>query len=138
VAGTAVEYLDLFPTLAELALPNGAPLGLEGASFAPLLDNATVVHKPLAFAQYTCAGVVDCMGYTVVSIPRRLRFTEWVAFAPDRAVANFSRTVAPPEMSDHAHDPLENVNVAGAPANAAARAELGAALRAHFGPGAAR
>jgi arylsulfatase A-like enzyme len=52
VDGTAVEYLDLYPTLAALALPGGVPTGLEGRSFAHLLDDAARPHRDLGFYQY--------------------------------------------------------------------------------------
>ena len=60
------------------------PAGLEGRSFAPLLDSPTAPHREYGFYQYTCAGVghgtglaPTCMGYSVVSPTMELRYLEW-------------------------------------------------------------
>lgn len=133
VAHTAVEYLDLYPTLADLALPTGVPPGLEGTSFAPVLHNASFQHRKVGLYQYTCAGIKACMGYSIISLPLQLRYTEWVAFDFTTATPNFNVSVAVAELYDHEKDLEENVNVAGLAAYASARSTLSAALRASFG-----
>lgn len=104
-----VEFVDLYPTLAELA---GLPLpeGLEGLSFQPLLDDPRRPWKQAAFSQYprTHKGR-RLMGYSMRT--DRYRFTRWV----DRA--DHSK-VAAVELYDHQTDPQENTNIAHDPANA--------------------
>ena len=132
VVGTAVEYLDLYPTLTALALPSGVPAGLEGRSFAHLLDDAAQPHRDVAFYQYTCAGRSSCMGYSVLSVPLRMRYTEWVAFDMESATPDFGTPLAPPELYDHRTDLQEDKNAATNPANAAAKQQLSHALRLNF------
>lgn len=139
VAGV-VEYLDLYPSLVALALPNTAmPVGLEGRSFAPLLDSPTAPHREYGFYQYTCAGaghgtglVPTCMGYSVVSPTMKLRYTAWVAFNATSASPDFSQHLAVEELYNHGADIRENVNVAADPELAWAKGTLSKALRANF------
>ncbi|MEO7654049.1 MAG: sulfatase, partial [Bryobacteraceae bacterium] len=70
------EFVDIYPSLCELAgLPKAE--GLEGLSFAPLLENPDRPWKKAAFSQYPHAapGVGQVMGYTMRT--DRYRFTEW-------------------------------------------------------------
>lgn len=130
-----VEYIDVMPTLLELAMPNyPIPRNLEGKSFAHLLHSPTEAHRPLGFYQYTCEGVISCMGYSVVSVvrPERMRYTEWVSFDRGTAIANFSRPVASAELYDHNIDAEENYNVAEQTRYADVQRRLSAALRANF------
>jgi arylsulfatase A-like enzyme len=104
-----VEFVDIYPTLSELA---GLPLPghLEGTSFAPLLDDPKRPWKSAAFSQYPrSSGGRRLMGYSMRT--DRYRFTVWV----DR---DDHSKVDAVELYDHEADPLENVNVATAPANA--------------------
>ena len=138
-----VEYLDLYPTLAALALPSSAiPGGLEGKSFAPLLDTPTAPHRDYGFYQYTCVGpygsgiAPTCMGYAVISPTMQLRYTAWVAFDGQGAQGqpDFERHLAQEELYDHKTDIAENVNVASDPKFAAAKATLSKVLRDNFMP----
>jgi hypothetical protein len=112
-------------------------LGLEGKSFAELLDDPDKPHRDMGFYQYTCASNSgwgkECMGYSVVSILLQRRYTEWVAFNSTSATPNFSNLIAVAEMYDHRLDPGEDENVADAPAQQAARRQLSTALQANFG-----
>jgi len=104
-----VEFVDIYPTLAELA---GLPLPghLEGTSFKPLLDDPEQPWKTAAFSQYprTYQGQ-RLMGYSMRT--DRYRFTRWVdRHDPSKVVAV--------ELYDHQTDPQENVNIANDPANA--------------------
>ena len=100
-----VEFVDIYPTLAELAkLP--LPKHLEGTSFKPLLDDPARKWKRAAFSQYPRGQKV--MGYSMRT--DRYRFTVWVN-RKDRT------KVEATELYDHQTDPQENVNVAQEPAN---------------------
>ncbi len=95
-----VEFVDIYPTLAELA-GLGLPGHLEGRSFKPVLENAERKWKSAAFSQYPRGKV---MGYSMRT--DRYRFTVWV----DRGDHSKVEAV---ELYDHQVDPQENVNVAG-------------------------
>ena len=103
-----VEFVDIYPTLAELAgLP--LPKQLEGASFKPLLANPQLPWKTAVFSQYPRkSGKQNLMGYTMRT--DRYRFTQWVNRA-DHA------RVTATELYDHPKDPQENTNIANDPAN---------------------
>ena len=100
-----VEFVDIYPTLCELAgLPQ--PDHLEGISFAPLLDQPDRPWKSAAFSQYPHGR------FTGRSIRvDRYRFTRWTPTKNRNEVAGL-------ELYDHQSDPAENVNVAGHPENA--------------------
>ncbi len=101
-----VEFVDIFPTLSELAgLP--LPTHLEGVSFKPLLDKPDMPWKPAAFSQYPRGK--ERMGYSMRT--DRYRFTVWVGRQ------DHSRIDAV-ELYDHQVDPQENTNIAKRPANA--------------------
>ena len=136
VTTTAVEYLDLYPTLADLALPSGVPPGLEGTSFAQLLDDPTQTHRNFGFYQYTCYGVANCMGYSVLSMALGMRYTQWVRH--EHGVPDFDKHMAPPELYVHHTDPHENDNVAADPAYADDCAALSHKLKHNFGHTTAR
>lgn len=95
-----VEFVDIFPTLAELAgLP--IPESLAGTSRAALLDDPNGAGVEAAMSQYPRGKV---MGYSMRT--DRYRFTEW------------TKPSGPPvgvELYDHYEDPGENVNVADRP-----------------------
>ena len=118
-----VEFVDVYPTLAELA---GLPLPghLEGTSFKPLLDTPDRPWKSAAFSQYPRGGppgVGQLMGYTMRT--DRYRFTRWV-HRDDHS------KVDAVELYDHRNDPQENHNIAKQPENAALVEQLGARLTA--------
>jgi len=100
-----VEFVDVYPTLSELA---GMPLPghLEGTSFKPLLDDPNRPWKTAAFSQYPRQG---WMGYSMRT--DRYRFTVWVGRKDHSKVDAI-------ELYDHQTDPQENTNIAKLPANA--------------------
>lgn len=104
-----VEFVDIYPTLAELcSLPK--PSGVEGHSFAPLLDDPAKLWKSAAFSQYPRPGgkgVGPLMGYAIRT--ERYRYVEWRKRADGEVVAR--------ELYDHKNDPSEDVNVAAVAAN---------------------
>jgi iduronate 2-sulfatase len=107
-----VEFVDIYPTLAELAgLP--LPAHLEGLSFKPVLDHPTRPWKPAAFSQYprpgnSATGGIPLMGYSMRT--ERYRFTVWLHRDDPGKVAEI-------ELYDHQTDPQENLNVAKSPAH---------------------
>ncbi|MBI4903911.1 MAG: sulfatase [Acidobacteria bacterium] len=93
-----VEYVDFYPTLAELCnLPK--PTGLDGTSFAPLLANPQRAWKKGAYTVVQHQGVI---GRSVRT--ERYRYTEWGK--PEVA-----------ELYDHEMDPKEYKNIAHATRN---------------------
>lgn len=118
-----VEFVDVYPTLADLAGLT-PPKELEGVSFAPLLRSPDRAWKPAAFSQYP-RGPQKLMGYTLHT--DRYRLTQWVARS------NHDKVEAV-ELYDLQADPQENHNIAGDPAQAATVAllteQLGAGWRA--------
>jgi len=113
VSNALVEFVDIYPTLTELAgLPR--PDQLEGVSLVPLLTAPDRPWKRAAFSQYPRA---KGMGYSMRT--DRYRYTEWPE--GDRVVR---------ELYDHHVDPGETRNVADAPEHAALVRELSAQLRA--------
>jgi arylsulfatase A-like enzyme len=115
-----VEFVDIYPTLAELA---GLPLPphLEGTSMKPLLDDPNRPWKTAAFSQYPRPQNGGLMGYSMRT--DRYRFTRWVG-------RNDHSKVDAIELYDHQMDPQENQNLANLPENAALVAKLSAELHA--------
>jgi arylsulfatase A-like enzyme len=108
-----VELVDLYPTLAAVCgLP--APTGVEGCSFAPLIETPARRWKRAAFSVYPRGGYLG-----VAMRSDRYRLVEW------------SRTNAAPvyELYDHLTDPAEGVNVAGRPEYAETVRTLAAQLK---------
>lgn len=107
-----VEFVDLFPTLADLCgVP--APAGLAGVSLRPLLENPDAPWDRPAYTQVLRAG--NKMGRTVRT--GRWRYTEW-----DEGRAGI-------ELYDHTVDPREYQNLADDARHAATMAQLRGLLR---------
>ena len=112
VASTSqiVEYVDIYPTLCELA-GLSLPAHLEGASFKELLFNKDAQSD----------GIAVCQWYKgVTTIKENHFYTEWI----DDDDQMFTRM-----LYDHSVDPAENVNVSEDPKNAAVIEELSAEMR---------
>lgn len=110
-----VEFVDLFPTLAELCgLP--PPAGLAGASLRPLLDDPGAPRQRPAFTQILRAG--NLMGRSIRT--DRWRYTEW-----DEGRAGT-------ELYDHSRDPNEMTNLAPDPTQATTLQDLQRLLRANI------
>jgi arylsulfatase A-like enzyme len=102
-----VEFLDIFPTLCDLA---GLPLPghLEGKSMKPLLDQPDQPWKEGAFSQFFRRHEdLPYMGHTIRT--DRYRYVEWCNLDTGELVAK--------ELYDHRGDPQENVNIADRPEN---------------------
>lgn len=112
-----VEFVDMYPTLTELAgLP--LPAHLEGSSFVPLLIDPAKAWKTAAFSQYLRPGKDAVMGRTIRT--DRWRYTEWVSN---------EKEIMGVELYDEQADPQENVNVAAVAANEAVVKEMAQRLR---------
>jgi arylsulfatase A-like enzyme len=110
-----VEFVDFYPTLAELAgLP--APVRHEGTSFAPLLQTPDRLWKRAVFSEMNRAGK---LGRAIRT--DRYRYVEWT----DRSNALTGR-----ELYDYQTDPHETENLADHPGHAGRVAELAAQLAA--------
>jgi len=98
-----VEFVDIYPSLAELCgLPQ--PAGLEGKSFAPLLNEPGRPWDKVAFSEYPKGKNQGTAMRT-----ERYCYVEWTD-KRGRVVAR--------ELYDHATDPQENENVADNPQSA--------------------
>ena len=105
-----VEFVDIYPSLCELAgieLPDH----LQGASFAPLVENPDKPWKEGAITVWPLnrndpEKVV--IGYSIQT--DRYRFTEWIRESSGEVMAR--------DLFDHELDPGENVNISKLPENA--------------------
>ena len=110
-----VEFVDIYPTLAELA---GLPLpnGLEGTSLVPLLDDPNAPWSKSAISEYPKGGR---QGMAIRT--DRYRYVEW---------RDKSGNLADRELYDHQTDPQENQNIASKLENEAVIDGLAAELEA--------
>lgn len=120
-----VEVVDVYPTLAALAdLP--APAGLDGRSLVPMLRDPRAAGREAVLSQFARpfkAEGLEFMGYSLRTASHR--YTRWVTWPGRQMVAE--------ELYDYAAGPstardgaflIEQKNIAGAPAEAAARDRL--------------
>lgn len=109
--GRTVEFLDLYPTLADLCGLRGAPAGLHGKSLRPLLDNPrSAWDRPAVTQVHRGAAAAEVRGYSLRT--ERHRYTMW----------NEGREGE--ELYDYTRDPRELKNLAEAPSAAALKAQL--------------
>jgi arylsulfatase A-like enzyme len=102
VSKALVEFVDVYPTLCDLA---GVPVGdhLEGTSLRPLLDGSAKKVKDAAFSQFPRRdGKLNLMGYAMRT--DRYRYIEWIDRKNKKPVAH--------ELYDHQSDPDETTNLA--------------------------
>jgi uncharacterized sulfatase len=107
-----VEFVDLYPTLVQLAGAPAPRVALDGVSLVPLLDNPQGTWDRPAFTQIQRDGF---MGRSVRT--QRWRYIEW----------DEGRKGA--QLYDHDRDPKEYVNLAQDPASAATVNRLSMLLR---------
>ena len=110
-----VEFVDIYPTLAELT-GTKAPPHCEGDSMVPLLKDPKRKWKPAAFSQYPRGRF---MGYSMRTA--RWRYTQW----QERR----SGTVIERELYDHKNDPGETANVVENDEHAAVVKKLAAMMK---------
>jgi iduronate 2-sulfatase len=120
-----VEFVDIYPTLCDLAGLR-VPGQLEGASFAPLLNDCTHPWKTAAFSQFLREGKwvapdgIEYMGHSIRT--DRYRYVVWTNWETKEFAAR--------ELYDHQADPQENVNIAELPGTQEVVKGLDARLRA--------
>jgi iduronate 2-sulfatase len=125
-----VEFVDIFPTLCEKAGLK-IPKGLQGISFAPMLENVKEKTKESAFSQFLLgrfprkANSPEKMGYAVRT--NQYRYVEWFEWKEDKRGAFLDR-----ELFDHFKDPKENVNIANLASNKGLCLKLEAILKSNF------
>lgn len=110
-----VEFVDLYPTLAELCGLD-VPAHCEGDSFVPLLDSPARPWKAAAFSLYPRGNLAT--GFSVRD--ERWRYTEWIDPRTHAVVAR--------ELYDHADSVVATTNLADDPAHGSEVARLGALL----------
>lgn len=102
------EFVDIFPTLCELAgLP--IPESVEGLSLAPILGNPKAMVHEAALEQYPRNN--SLMGYSLRD--KRYRYVKWVRM--DYYGGERYGPMDANELYDYDKDPLETVNLAGNP-----------------------
>jgi arylsulfatase A-like enzyme len=102
------EFVDIFPTLCELAgLP--IPGSVEGLSLVSILDDPGAMVHEAALEQYPRDN--NKMGYSLRD--KRYRYIKWVKM--DYYGGERTGPVADRELYDYEKDPLETVNLAGNP-----------------------
>ena len=105
VTNEIIEYVDIYPTLAEMCRLKDIPTHLEGISFQPLLDDPYKPWKEAGFIQVERDG----MGRAIQT--DRWRYVEW-------------QNSGDKELYDSVTDPAEYNNLAGNPAYASEMAYL--------------
>ncbi len=104
-AVTMSEFVDIFPTLCELA-DLDVPEELEGASLVPAMQNPDTIVKDFSISQYPRGG--KRMGYTLRT--ERYRLTLWMK-NDWRSTQEFDESlVEAVELYDYKKDPLETVS----------------------------
>ena len=95
-----VEYVDIFPSLCDLAGVN-KPAYLEGNSVVPLMDDPDRKWKKAAFSQYPRGyPKAEFEGFTIRT--DRYRYVEW---------RELDGSIKAQELYDHKNDPLESMSL---------------------------
>ena len=120
-----VEYVDLFPTLAELAELN-APADLDGRSFAKPLKDPSAPGRDIVLSQRSrpwSPGNPEIMGYSIRTESHR--YTRWIDWTTRKPFAeelyDYSLNASVRAQGKYL---IEHANVAAEPANAAQRDPL--------------
>jgi len=98
VTNEIIEYVDIYPTLADMCKLEGVPEDLEGISFSPLLDDPCLPWKEAGYIQVRRSGI---FGRAINT--QRWRYVEWEDGLQGR------------ELYDHQTDPEEYINLAEEP-----------------------
>ena len=102
-ADTFVEFVDLLPSISELA-GLASPTPASGKSFSEVISDPDASHKDFAFSQYPRKrNGISVMGYTVRSA--NWRYTQWINRKTGKQEAK--------ELYDLRNGGIERINVAG-------------------------
>ena len=120
-----VEFVDIFPTLCQLAgLP--VPAHLDGASLVPVLKDPEAKVKEYAVSQWPRG---KTMGYAIRD--DRYRYVEW--FGDTRGMAPYNpKKIVGRELYDYQKDPLETVNLVDNPEYKAVAEKMNKRMRDYF------
>lgn len=110
-----VEFVDIFPTLCELA---GIKISsyLDGKSLVPVLNNNDYKIKDFSISQYPRGpgkGARETMGYSLRN--NQFRFTEWVGNYFNTAKPFNEKDIKALELYDLVNDPNETTNIVNDP-----------------------
>jgi arylsulfatase A-like enzyme len=112
-----VEFLDIYPTLCDLAGLT-RPTHLQGISLAPAMRDASVDQHEAAISQMSPgARNHSVMGWTLRT--RRYRYIEWRGADLSTDTPRITGQVESVELYDYQTDPLERENLAGKTEHAA-------------------
>ena len=101
-----VEFVDIYPTLCELA-GLGLPNHLSGESLVELINGNEVRKDQYAISQYMRG---NKMGYTIRD--SRYRYVEWIEEGPHKNPNADMTKVMDRQFFDYEKDPLETINFA--------------------------
>ncbi len=113
------EFVDIFPTLCELAGLN-IPAGLDGKSLVPIMKDPAVSVKEYSVSQYPRSGATaenerlgyadaNAMGYSIRTT--QYRYTIWMKNGFRSNQPYNKDLIIGTELYDYKKDPLEKVNV---------------------------
>ena len=102
------EFVDVFPTLSELA-GLSIPENLDGLSLVPLMKDPDDFVKDIAVSQFPRGN--NIMGYSIRT--GRYRLTYWMGEGYRTTMPFSEEMLVAKELYDYRRDPLETVNVAG-------------------------
>jgi iduronate 2-sulfatase len=126
--GTAqalTEYVDLYPTLADLAQLT-PPAGLDGRSLVPVLKDAAAKGREFVLSQFSRpfrAGHPEIMGYSIRTESQR--YTRWIEWTTRKVLSEelYDYTVAASVVKQDGFL-IERENLASNPAHASKREQL--------------
>jgi len=120
-----VEYVDLYPTIAELA-HLAPPANLDGRSLVPVLDDPSAAGREFVLSQFSRpfrAGNPDIMGYSIRTSNQR--YTRWIEWQSSQLLAEeLYDYQSPISVSQSLAFPVERANLADQPAQAARLKQL--------------
>jgi iduronate 2-sulfatase len=132
VVKSPTEFVDIFPTLCELA-GVALPSHLDGKSLVPTMSNPKLYVKKFAVSQYPRTLSTsetkergfesrNCMGYSIRT--ERYRYTLWLGNNFNTQSAFNKKLVVGKELYDYYEDPDETVNLIGKKEHAKAAKKL--------------
>jgi len=122
VSDDFVEFVDIFPTLADLAgisvparcdtpkMSQEAAACSEGASLKPLIGHSAAHGKTAAFGQWRLNGHMSYSLYTRLEDGTEVRYTEWVKYDDQTHTPDWT-SVQGRELYNRTADPNEDVSI---------------------------